>query len=268
MRAGRLFLFVLILSFFPFPNVAQQPAPSATPSLERNPQALAVLSKMLSVTGWSAPADAVATGTVTRYRGDIQDVVNVTLKFKGHSEARVDVADPTSPTSTVINGEQAALTKSAETRSIPSRSTPSPSVALPIFSALLNTSDPNLAFRFMGTETVSGQTASRLEIDYISPPDDPRPQAQRRDGHLTLWVSVASLLPIQIQYPRISKDNPTSVFTATRVYSDYRTISGVAVPFHQDEYGGNQHISSLQLDTVSFNEGLSDAEFAIAVPAQ
>jgi hypothetical protein len=223
---------------------------------------------MLSATGWSAPTDAVASGTFTRYRGETQDVVNVTLKFKGRSEARVDVADPASPTSTVVNGEQASFTIAGKTRSIPSRSTLSPSVALPTFSGLLNPSDNNLAFRFAGTETVDGQTASRIEIDYISPPDDPRPRAQRRDGHLTLWVSVTSLLPIQIEYPRISRDNPTSVFNATRVYSDYRTISGVAVPFHQDEYGGSQRISSLQLDSISFNTGLSDTEFAIAVPAQ
>ena len=210
----------------------------------------------------------MAAGTVTYFRGEAQNVINVTLKFKGRTETRADVTDPVSPRSTVINGEVATFTGADETNSIPARSTLSPTVMLPIFSPLLNISDPNIAFLFVGTETVSGQPASRLEIDYISPPDDPRPQAQRRDGHITLWISVSSLLPIQAQYPRISRDNPTSVFTATRVHSDYRTIGGVAVAFHQDEYGGNQHISSFQLDSVSFNTGLSDTNFPNAVAAQ
>jgi len=262
------FALLFVFVFAAVSATAQQSSTSTPQVPERDPQALAVLSKMLSISGWSVPIDAAAAGSVTRYRGDTQDAVNITLKFKGRTEARVDVADPTTPRSTVINGELAASTTSGVTLLVPGRSTLSPTVLLPIFSALLNISDPNLSFRFVGAETVNGQVASRLEIDYISPPDDPRPQAQRRDGHLTLWVSVSSLLPIQIQYPRISKDNPTSVFTATRVYSDYRTISGVAVPFHQDEYGGNQHLSSLQLNTVAFNTGLSDTEFAIAVPGQ
>jgi hypothetical protein len=263
-RYALIFVFVLATAT----ATAQQTSPPTVQAPQRDPQALAVLSKMFSVTGWGAPTDAVAAGTITYNRGNSEDTVNVTFKFKGRSETRVDVADPAAPRSTVINGEEATFTGAAGVKSIPARSTLSPSVALPIFSSLLNTSDPNLAFWFGGTETVDGQTANRIEIEYISPPDDPRPHAQRRDGHLTMWVSVASLLPIQIQYPRISRDNPTSVFTTTRVYSDYRTISGIAVPFHQDEYGGNQRISSLQLNTVSFNTGLSDTEFAIAVSAQ
>ncbi len=267
MRSFR-FVVVIVPVFAVCSATAQQTTSTTAQPPQRDPQALTTLSNMLSAAGWNAPSDALVTGTVTRYHGDTQDSVNVTLKFKGRTESRVDVANPTSPISTVINGEVATFTGAAGTKSIPARSTLSPTVMLPIFSSLLNMSDPNITFRFVGTETVSGQPTSRLEIDYISPPNDPRPQAQRRDGHITLWISVSTLLPIQAQYPRISRDNPTSVFTATRVYSDYRMISGVAVAFHQDEYGGNQRISSFQLDSVSFNTGVSDTDFPIAVSAQ
>ncbi len=234
----------LILSF---PNVAtsQQASHPTAQAPQRDPQALAILYKMLSVSGWSAtniPADAVASGIVTRYHGDPQDAVRVTLKFKGHSKARIEVADAASPTTTIINGDQAAVSKSTGTRVIPAHSALS--------------------------KTVNGQEASRLEFDYIPASDVLYSRVLRRAGHVTLWISTASFLPIQVQYPRISNDNPTAVFLAIRAYSEYRTISGIAIPFHQDEYLGNQLNHSLQLSTVNFNTGLPDADFAIAVTAQ
>lgn len=270
MSLTRTLIFILTSLIFAIASPAQQPSPVST-APQRDPQALALFSQMLSTAGWgvpNTPADATATGVVTRNQGGTQDTINITLKFKGNSESRIDVADSAGPITTVVNGEQGAFSKSGRTQSVPARSVLSPTIALPIFCGLLNISDPNLAFRLAGSETISGQVANRIEIDYISPPGDPRPQAQRRDGHLTVWISASTLLPIQIQYPRISQDNPTSVVATTRVYSDYRTIRGVAVPFHQDEYIGGHLISSLQLSTVSFNTGLSDTEFAATAVGQ
>jgi hypothetical protein len=248
-----------------------QPSPQTAPSTLPDPQALAAFAKMQAASGWStsnAPADAVASGMVTRYRGDTQDTVGITLKFRGYSQARFDVGDPASPSTTIINGEQAAVSKSGGTHSIPPRSALSTSMALPFFCSLLNASDSNLASRFVGTETVNGQAASRLEIDYIPPDTDLRSRIQWRAWHLTVWISIASSLPVQIQYARISNDNPTAVFLATRVYSDYRTVNGIAVAFHQEEYAGTQLLSTLQLNSVTFNAGLADADFVIAVAGQ
>jgi hypothetical protein len=263
-------LTVLAAVIFTFPNL--QASPQSAQAAQRDPQALAVLSKMLSVSGWSVsnlPKDAVASGTVTRYHGDTQDAVGVTLKFKGPSEARVEVMDAAFPITTIINGEQASISNSGGARSIPVHSALStPPVAMLFLSRLLKISDPNLSISFTGTETIGGQAASRIQIDRTPPPGDSFADVRRSADHLTVWISTATFLPIQVQYPRISTGNPTAMFLATRAYSDYRTISGIAVPFHQDEYVGNQRISSLQLDTVSFNTGLSDTEFAIAVTAQ
>lgn len=268
MRVAR-FILSLVLIFASSSRLNSQ---QSTAAPQRDPQALAVLSKMFIVSGWSStnlPANAVASGTATRYHGDTQDAVGITLKFRGYSEARMEVADPVSPTISVFHGEQASVSKTTGTQAIPAHSALStPPVAMLFFCSFLNTSDPNRLFRFVGTETVGGQLTNRLEFDYIPSSDNPYSQVLRRAGHVTLWISTSSLLPIQVQYPRISNDNPTAVFLATRVYSDYRAINGIAVPFRQDEYLGNQLTHSLQLSTVNFNTGLSDADFAISVTPQ
>jgi hypothetical protein len=272
MRSSRfvsvLFVFVLAV----VTATAQQLSPPTAQAPQSDPQALLVLSKMFFATGWSAanlPTDVLATGTVTPNENESQNIVKVTLKFKGFSEARTELQDTASPATTIINGEQASISNSSGAHSIPVHSALStPPVTMLFLSRLLNTSDPNLTIALMGTETISGQAAIRIQMDRTPLPNDSFAEVRRRADHLTIWISTATFLPIQVQYPRISSGNPTATFLATQVYSDYRTISGVAVSFHQDEYGGNQRISSLQLTTVSFNTGLSDAEFAIAVPAQ
>lgn len=248
----------------------QLPTPQSPPSSNRDPEGAAILAKMQAVSGWggpNSPQDAVATGIVTRYTGDSQDTVGAAFKFKGYTEARVDVSGPSSTLSMSMSGERAAVSGQNGTRSIPARSTLSPSMALPFFCSVLNVSDPNISFRFTGAETVGSQTASRIEIDFSPPDSDTRPKIQRA-WHASLWVSTTTSLPLQIQYARIGTDNPTAMFLATRVYSDYRTVNGIAVPFHQEEFVGDRHLSTLQLNVVTFNAGLADADFVMQVPVQ
>src|SRR6267142_4948247 len=100
MRVTRLVLsLLLVLSSSPHLNSQQR---VATP--QRDPQAVAVLTQMLGATGWvSLPSDAVASGTVTRFHGDTQDVVNLTLKVRNGGQVRFEVQDPASPSTTVVN---------------------------------------------------------------------------------------------------------------------------------------------------------------------
>jgi len=58
-------------------------------------------------------------------------------------------------------------------------------------------------------------------------------------------------------------DNPAMKIPYRRVYSDYRTVNGLAVPFRQDEYAGAVLASTTELTAVQFNTGLVDGDFAI-----
>jgi outer membrane lipoprotein-sorting protein len=46
-------------------------------------------------------------------------------------------------------------------------------------------------------------------------------------------------------------------------YSDYRLISGLAVPYRHEEYVHDRLRYRFQISDVQFNVGLQDSEFAI-----
>jgi len=223
MRAARLvLLFVLILS--PSPRLNSQ---QSTTIPQRDAQAISVMSQMAAATGWGTaglPSDALASGTVTRYKGDVQDIVNVILKAKGSKLYRAQVQEP-----------------------------------------LLSFADPSFAVQYLGTETIANQTTHRIAISPQPSSSDPAAPLRSRANRLVVWISESSGFPLQIAYVRISTDNPTASRLVTRAFSDYRVVNGIAVPFHQDEFGGEQRSFSLQLTTVILNAGLRDTDFALPV---
>ena len=242
-------------------------AAAAEAQVTKDPQALAVLTQMAAATGWnpgSIPRDAVATGTVTRYRGDVQEALSVTVKARGARQHRTDLQAPVGQTSTIVNGDSAAAVKPDGNYFIPTHSAISMQPwCFPFFSDLTAAADPAVSLRYIGTETVAGQLAHRVEIKREPSASDPLRLVRRRAGQLTVWISASTFFPIRIEYVRIANDNPTAARPGIRIFSDYRAVNGLALPFHQEEFAGGQRLYALQLNSVNFNVGLSDADFAL-----
>jgi hypothetical protein len=250
-----------------FQTSSQLGAQQASVTVQQDPKAIAVLNQMIATTGWSpgsAPQDAVASGTVTRYQGEKQDAASVAWKFKGRGAARVEVQDSSGQTTTVINGSQAVILRASKTDFLPFHAVLAMRpLTLPFMSSLFDFSASSLAISFVGTETVGGQLANRIEVDLIPNANDPLSEIRQRAGKLKLWISVATSLPVQLQYVRISDDNPTAVRLRTLTFSDYRIVSGVAVPFHQEESAEGRILYSIQLELASLNVGLADSDFVL-----
>ena len=233
----------------------------------KDSMAVTVLTQMYAATGWnpaSVPRDAVATGSVTRFRGQAVDTVSVTWKARGPRQHRADVQATAGATSTIVNGDSGAVVTPNGPRFIPSHSALSMQpLDFPFYSDLISANDPNVGLHYAGTETVGSQLAHRVEIAREAPAGHPLAAVRHRAGHLTVWVSTSTWLPVQIEYVRIANDNPTAARSSIRTFSDHRVVNGLAVPFHQEEFAGTQRLYTLQLNSVSFNVGLSDADFAL-----
>jgi outer membrane lipoprotein-sorting protein len=263
MRVARVVLsFLLILSSSLLLNSQQS---VATP--QRDPQAVAVLTQMLTASGWgkaSLPTDGIASGTVTRVSGDTQQSVAVTMKIRGPRIYRVEVRDPSGPITTIINGDAGAVTRTAGTAFLPAHSAISQRAwAFPFFSDLCALSDAAVGFQYVATETLNGNLAHRVEIIRSYSSSDPMSSLRNRVAHLTVWVSATTWLPMQIQFNRVSDDNPTAIRSLVRTFSDYRVVNGLAIPFRQEQFAAGQLLQKLQLTSVSFNTGLPDSEFAL-----
>lgn len=264
-------IFKIAAPLLVFAFVASAQQTTQTTDIPRDSQGVTVLSRMMAATAWTLapPQDAMATGTIIRYRGDFQDSVSVTLKAKGPRLYRADVQDPTGTISTIVNGDAASVISAAGIRTEPFHSAIAMRPAVfPFFAGLTSYADQNIAIAYGGTETIGDQACYRVGLSRpASATDDALAGLRSQTSILTIWISAASGLPTQIEYIRIASDNPTVSRRVTRRYSDYRTINNIAVPFHQEQYVAGQIQQVVQLDTVVINNGLSDADFVLP-PAQ
>lgn len=262
--ASFVILFAFLLAAVSAP--AQLPAVPATQAPQRDPDGLAALSQMLSVTGWNTTQlqDIVAAGTVTRYHGTSQDSVAIKLESQGPRLYRSDVQDPASTITTILNGDGAAVITSSSTQSFASYAAIAmrPS-AFPFFAGFLSFADGTYSVKYDGIETIAGQPSYKIELAGTATGSDPISLMRAKVSQITVWIPVANAYPAQIEYTRISLDNPTASRRITRTYSDYRVVNGFAVPFHQEEFAGGQMLMALQLSTVSFNVGVAIADFAL-----
>jgi hypothetical protein len=258
-------VYLLAALAFPILSFAQVQA-------TKDPVAQAVLAQMSSTAGWvgsAIPQDATATGTVTRYHGSDVDTATITLQAKGLREFRTQVTDSVGSTTYILNQDSAALMTPSATLFIPTPSAISEQpFVFPFFSVVLLASEPDVAAQYMGTETVNGQQADKVDLLRQPSGSDPLTAVRSVASHLVVWVSTSTHLPVQIQETHIANDNPTAVVTLTRVFSNYQTVNGIAVPFQQDVSMGQNPLYSLQLQSVNLNVGLTDSDFALPVPAQ
>jgi hypothetical protein len=265
MRAARLVLSLLCILFSFTRLNSQQPAP--TP--QRDPQAISVFNQLVTATGWgsySPPVDAVISAKATENVVETQSPISLTLKVKGCHEFRIDAKDTTGGRSSIVHGDSAANFTSSGSRTVPAHSALSlRPLALPFFCGIGLPLASNISLRYLGTEDVGGQPAQKIESSQASSPNDPLGTFREKTSRLTIWVSAATGLPIQIASIRASEDNPSASVTTIRTFSDYRLVNGTAVPFHQEEWIGERLLHTLQISSVTFNNGLSDADFTLPV---
>lgn len=245
-----------------------QTATTTASAPQLDPQALSVLAQMTSATGWSnasLPQDATATGAITSYSSSSPITVNAVYKSKGPRLFRADVQQSTGTVTTVLNGDSAGTLAPSGQQALPGH------VALgmrpfvfPFFCGLL--SSTSTVAQYQGIETVDGQSGYRISVSSLPSGTDPMSVMRAQASHVTVWVAVPTGLPIQMEYARPSLDNSTASRLIRRKFSNYRIVNGLAVPFHQEEFANNQLLSALDLSSVAFNVGLSDADFTVPIP--
>ncbi len=243
------------------------PAFTQSPRAPKDDAAMTVLSQMAAVTGWTranAPIDVMATGTITRHRGEQQDTFPIALKVKGGRKSRTEIQDGSFLLTSIVNGNRAAALTPEGTRHIPSHvAAARRPMEFPFLTDLSAPWDDDVSLSYQGTEEVRGESTHRIEIVREPPADYPLRKYKRRTVGLTVWISTVSGLPVQIQYNHVAFNNPHAFLPATRYFSDYRVVGGLAVPFYQEESVRGQRLRTLQLVDVQFNLGLSDFEFEV-----
>jgi len=233
-----------------------------TTAAQRDPQAVAVLQQCLNLAGGVssviAVADYTATGTVT-YHWAGQDVAgNVTLRGRGLDQFRVDASLPTGVRSWAasrgVSSERAEDGSVSRSRGFATLNPSSFVVPYLLLAAALKSPNYNLSFK--GAVEVDGHSAYDVQVGTVmlSPNG-----IDVTDFFIDSTTSQVLVMRDMARPPTNSLEGPSHEIR----FSDYRTVNGVAVPFSIKEAVGGQETWVIQLNSVTFNPGLSDSTFQL-----
>jgi hypothetical protein len=258
----------------PQPITPQQTQPVAIlPPATKDPLAVSVLNQSLSGAGGAlaikAVADYTATGNII-YHWNPEVQGGVTVRGLGLGQLRVDANLPRGMHSSVISGGQTST--KAEDGAVSQYPPPYPvpssdafpyqppmfpgSLVLPHtqLAAVLN--DPLFSISDKGVVQIDGHAVHDIQAQMVFP-GQTQPDNMAEYQIIDFFIDTSTIQLVMIQ------DNVPKHIVHQIRYSDYKTVSGVLVPFSIGEEMGGQKTREIRLDQASFNTGLQDAEFSL-----
>lgn len=205
--------------------------------------------------------DSLSTGTLVM--GDQK--LPITIKTKGSDRVRVELLKSDGTNVRVLNSGTAVLWQSnGKRRDLIANNTIAERVThIPAVSLLTEHSNSNVAVALEkktdGTSPTDSAVALRLHSD------DPTQEAVfAKFSKVTFHIDSSTGLVSRLEYTNYAENGDDETTSQVEiVYSDYRSVNGVAVPFRQLTYIDGQLAQELTLDSVRFNVGISESEFSL-----
>jgi len=248
------------------PSATQQ---TSTTAAQRDPQAIAVITKVLNAAGGvsalAAIQDYTGSGTVTYNWADSPVQGNVTVKGRGLAQFRLDATLHEGVHSWVVNNGTAL-------QKLPDGSiTPMPypftikaaGVSFPFAQLVVAMQDTSWSISYVGLATHNGQQAYDIGIQKIIPQkSDPSGfQGSVTKADFFIDPNTFSILSVQDRaYPKYGEAGSSP---HEMQFSNYQTVSGILVPFNMTDFIAGQQTTTIQLSQFTFNSGLTDADFAL-----
>jgi len=258
-------LFSSAIYLLPVATATQQPVQSAVPV--RDPQAVLTLTQALNAAGGasaiSTVQDFTATGNITYYWAGEEVTGTVTIRGARPDQFRLDAQLPNGVRSWCVNAGQGTIKEANGKQSrIPLHSGANLGSLTfpygPLFQALIDTS---YSIELLGQESVGGHQLARIRLRPNYPTDlDPSGTLQKWSTREYL-IDSSTFAVVTLSLVARSNDSPVREYQQEIAFSDYRLVSGVLFPFTIAETISAQKTWVAQLNSVSFNSGLSDSDF-------
>lgn len=246
------------------PATAQQSpatiAPEAASLLQR---ALAALNSGATLT------DVTLTGSARRIAGSDDESGTIVLKLLAKGASRVDFAFPSGSRSeirnaTALNPVGSWSGPDGVAHPVAYHNLLADSGFFPAFTLANFASSPNAVVTLVGPETHNGIAAIHLSAS--QPPlglTGKAAELPQRLSQTEIFLDATSLFPTAITF-NIHPDNNLNIDLAVETrFSDYRSINGVQIPFHIEKFLNNGLILDLQLQSATFNSGLTASDFTV-----
>jgi hypothetical protein len=259
LRYGWLLIFLFLTALSWGKQTSQQaPAPQAT----RDPQAVAALQQAVAAMGAALPSDSVATGSVIVVAGTETDQGTIRILTRGTDQTLEQTDTPQAVRTEVFSQGQASETVGTAATPFPlerAATAQCRDFPLPYLLALLNNSEESLTF--VGTEQLG---VSALHVRATNTYASQKRQQFLADFSTTdLWIDAKTFLPLKVAH--VQRDGGGSA-PRTRMeifFTDYQSTGGVLYPRTIRKSWNGTPWMTITVQTVSYNTGLTDANFPV-----
>lgn len=236
---------------------------------QSDPKALVLTNQaILALTGGTPIADVTLTATVKRGTGTNQQTGSATLKARGTSQGRVDASTPT-PFREIRNDPSGAsywygADSTWHAMSIHNCWTDA-AWFFPALSSLGTSSNPGAVVSYVGQQSLGGIQVNHIRFSRTVTTTAQQPASSNvLIAHLStvdVYLDANSSLPVAETFNMHPDDDAGKDLPAQVMYSDYRNVKGVMVPFHIQEYLQGSLLLDVTVNSVVFNTGLTDSDF-------
>jgi len=243
--------------------VAQQTA--APPPTALLPRALAAMTRGAAV------SDVTLTGTARRIAGSDDETGAATLKALPTGESRIDLNFPSGVRSEVVGNSDKGPTgkwtaPDGSSHAMAQHNLHSGSnwffVPFALSSAL---SDKEAVVSHRGQESFDGVAVEHLSISrqFASLPAGDATTLLQRLSQTEVYLDSSTLLPVALTFNIHPDNNALLDIPVTIRYSNYQASGSAQIPFHIQKFVNNTLALDIQLQSATFNTGLSHSDFSV-----
>ena len=256
-------LLIIILCFFLPALVAAQRSSAPAQAPQRDPQAIAILQQAVAAMASMVPTDSSASGTVTVVEGSTTQTGTIQILTLGMTQTSVTLDLPAGQRTVIYSDGTSKEIFGTQSSNPPLQSVlsdQSVDFPLPFLTGAL--SNPDESFRYIGLESVNGQSAQHIQL-WNSFASKPHLESLASFSLKDVWLDATSGLPLKIAYLRRTSGGLAPGIPVEIFLSKYTKVSGVLYPFQIDKSKNGTPWQTIVIENASVNTGLTAAQFQV-----
>jgi len=256
-----LLLLALVSAFLPL--AAQQSSPTSLQGAQLLQQAVNALVAQQTIT------DVTLSGTARRIAGSNDETGTVAFKALSTGAARSDFSYPSGPLSEIREDFSAGPLGAwsgpdGASHPIAFHNLANRSSIFPVFALTNLSATQNFVVTLLGEETKAGHSVYHLSaLQQFPQMSSNRAALAQHLTQIDFFVDAATFLPVAFDFNIHPDDDAGLDIPVELLFSDYRTISGIQIPFHIQRFLNNGLILDLQIQNAAINSGLLASQFTV-----
>src|SRR5882762_3743253 len=211
--------------------------------------------------GGTVPSDSAASGNVVIVAGSLTSSGTAHILTRGTNQTSIQFQTTNVNWSLIYSNGEANRVDATGTKVLPLElAASSQSLYFPFLSGLLN--NPDIYLQYIGQESVDSAQANHVRVQNTFASS---PSLQFLSDFTTadIWLDASTTLPVRISLTLRNGGGSSPRIAISLSFSNYKTIADVLYPFSIQEFLSGTLWATTSLQSVSFNNGLTDSSFPV-----